>query len=314
MSTATTGFLLCDDGPASADVVVASYAHCRHVVRSCASSFYQAMRLIPEPRRSATYALYTWMRVADDLADGPGEPAQKEPAIERFWARTQIALTASGGAPDHFNGDGDDHRAARDALWPAFRDSCNRHRLSQPLLRHFIGGQLLDLRKTRYATFEELYDYCYKVASVVGLLCIEVWGYAGGDGTRRMAEWRGIAFQLTNILRDVREDALRGRVYLPADLTGGRALSPGCILSGRAAGLDDVLERLCERARHYYDASAPLDERVDPAGRACLRAMTRTYRGLLDKIACEPPAVLRARRVRLSRVRKLWIALRAACE
>jgi phytoene synthase len=303
-------FVPCD-GYLPADGIDASYGYCRELVRSCSTSFYHSMRLIREPRRSATYALYSWMRLADDLADGHGGEDEKTELLHRFWSETQSVLRSPAHAARH-HVDADHTGAA--PLWPAFRDSCTRYGLPQSLLRDFISGQLLDLRKTQYATFEELYDYCYKVASVVGLLCIEVWGYSGGEETRRLAEWRGVAFQLTNIARDVREDALQGRVYLPAAVSGGRQLSPAEILRGNgwAAALDAV-ESVCRLARAYYDASAPLDERVDPSGRACLRAMTRTYRGLLDKISCDPGAVLREGRVRLGRVQKVWIALRAAC-
>lgn len=307
--------LIACDERIPADRLGASYAHCRRFVRSCSTSFYHAMRLIPEPQRSATYALYGWMRIADDLADAAGVSATtKARSIERFWGDTQAYLLGAGHDDDNVptQPPGD---AGASTLWPALRDSCRRYQLSQPLMAEFIRGQTLDLHKTRYATFEELYDYCFKVASVVGLLCIEIWGYSGDEETRRLAEWRGVAFQLTNIARDVHEDAMRGRTYLPAELTGREELSPASLIRGDgwAAGLR-ALDAVCRLAEAYYDASAELEQRVKPAGRACLRAMTRTYRGLLDKVVSDPGAVLRPGRVRLSRAHKVWIAVRAACE
>ena len=304
-------FIPCDDDLQTPDDVAVSYGYCRSLVRSCATSFYHSMRLIPEPKRSSTYALYSWMRIADDLADADGEVDRKARSLNQFWADTQACLRGSARPPARTGGDG-----AATAVWSAFCDSCARYQLPQPLLRDFISGQLLDLRKTRYATFDELYEYCFKVASVVGLLCVEVWGYSGGAETRRLAEWRGVAFQLTNIARDVREDARRGRVYVPADLAGGGGLSSEDFLRPGGGSVPAVaaVEAVCRLARTYYDASAGLEDRVDAAGRPCLRAMTRTYRGLLDKICGNPAAVLGERRVRLGRMRKTWIALRAACE
>ena len=296
-----------------------SRSHCTRVVRERAANFYYGMRLVPEPKRSATYALYAWMREADDIADGdidadasgnadtgarPQTVAEKAQSLDRFWHDTQRVIgSAIPDVADVLSG----------PVWPAFADAVWNHGLSPAHLRSLIDGQFIDLRRDRYETFEQLYDYCYKVGGVVGILCLQVWGYAGGEDVRRLAEWRGVAFQLTNILRDVREDAERGRVYLPQELFYGDPPTPEELLAGPTPRLVSGLARLARKARHYYQASADLDRHVHRDGRPCLWAMTEIYRTLSDRIAADPAAVLRGTRVRLSPAAKAWIAMRGLC-
>ena len=272
-----------------------SREHCRRVAKRQAKNFYYGMKLVPEPKRSAMYTLYAWMRRADDLADEPGDLNRKLDSLRSFREQTHRAF---------------DGTSPEGELWPAFRELVSRYPIPRSYFDAMIDGQVQDQEQTRYPTFEQLRDYCYKVASVVGLACIEIWGYEGGESTRTLAEQRGIAFQLTNILRDVREDASRGRVYLPADDFHVAQLTPADLAPGRSETLGMGLRTLAARARDYYERSEPLDRQVHPDGRACLWAMTRIYRGLLDKITLDPTRVLRER-VRLSRFRKTTIALRA---
>jgi phytoene synthase len=296
------------------DVLRASQAYCAQVTRERAANFYHGMKLVAEPKRSANYALYAWMRLADDLADEAGELAAREVALRQFYEKTlrvidpaggaEAARAAAGGAVA--GGDGGD-----ELLWPAVRDMVLRYGLPTEYLEQMIAGQLLDQKQMRYRTFGELYDYCYKVASVVGLSCIEIWGYEGGAATRQLSEWRGIAFQLTNILRDVMEDAERGRIYLPAEDFGVYDLSPTMFTLDRSGDVVRGIGKVAQRAVEYYEKSAPLEAKVHPDGRACLWAMTRIYRGLLDQIVRDPAVVL-SRRVSLSKWRKLAIAVEAS--
>lgn len=275
-----------------------SQQHCHEVTRRRARNFYYGMKLTPEPQRSAMYAVYAWMRLADDLADEAGDDAAKVARLEAFGAQT-MAVLDGGPMPD-------------DPVWPAIVQAVREFEIPREYLHDMIDGQLMDMRQRRYRTFEELYGYCYKVASVVGLTCIEIWGYDGGESTRELAEWRGIAFQLTNILRDVREDAARDRVYVPAEDAGLFEMNPSMFLLGRPADAIEGVNKLVERAADYYARSAPLDERVHSGGRACLWAMTQIYRGLFEQIRKRPAVVLGPKRVRLSSLRKGWIALRAS--
>lgn len=300
---------------AQADVeiptVAESYIACRAVAQTRAGNFFHGMRLMPRAKRAAMYAVYAWMRLADDLADETGRDAEKKHRLEVFRRQTRAALNSAGlvapALPEHA------------PFWPAICDTLQRHEVSAADLDAMIDGQLQDQTKRRYTSFHELYDYCYKVASTVGLVCLSVWGCSGGPATRKLAEQRGLALQLTNILRDVVEDAQRDRVYLPAEDLARFDLDAETLLtflrSGRVdGGGDDRVRQLiafeCQRAAGYYAASAPLEARITPDARATCWAMMRIYHGLLVKIQRDPAAVLR-RRVSLGKPAKLAIALRA---
>jgi len=273
-----------------------SFAHCKDISRRQAANFYYGMRLTPEPKRSAMYAIYAWMRQADDLADEPGTLAEKAQRIAVFRKQTQQVFAGQS--------------LPQGPLWPAVADSIERYRLPLRYFLDMLDGQMLDQEKTRYATFAELYDYCYRVASTVGLICIEIWGYQGPQA-RQWAEWRGIAFQLTNILRDLREDAQRGRVYLPAAMLGQSVLEPAQLLGPPSPELVRGVQYLARRAAVYYRKSEPLERSLHRDGVACSRAMCGIYHGLLQKIIARPQRVFSPRRVRLGTPTKLYIALRA---
>jgi phytoene synthase len=179
-----------------------------------------------------------------------------------------------------------------------------------------IAGQLLDQSKTRYADFAELHDYCYKVAGTVGVVCLDIWGFGGGEETRGLAIRRGLALQLTNILRDLVEDARRDRLYLPLDeLKRCGTDAQGFLSRVRAGQADEVFDAVMrfqvERTARFYAESAALESRIDPTCRATCWSLMRIYRGLFDKIAADPRRVLR-QRVRLSSFQKLGIALSAS--
>ncbi|MFA7236056.1 MAG: phytoene/squalene synthase family protein [Phycisphaeraceae bacterium] len=294
--------------------------YCEQVTRQRARNFYYGMKLTPGSKgpgskRFAMYAIYAWMRLADDLADAaPGsgvgnDDAAKTASLEKF--RDMTMATLDGGGSGDGVGSGGGGEMPGDEVWPAFIDTVKRYEIPRQYLADMIDGQLMDMRVKRYATFDALYDYCYKVASVVGLTCIEVWGYDGGERTRKLAEHRGIAFQLTNILRDVREDAGRDRVYLPGEDFDVFELTPSMFLFGEQAEAMAGLRKTVARADQYFRGSEELDRLVHRDGKACLWAMTEIYRGIFEKIRRDPAAVLRDKRIRLSSMRKGWIALRA---
>lgn len=304
---------------AHGEQLAASFHHCKQVARQRARNFYYGMKLMPEPKRSAMHAIYAWMRAADDLADGPApSEASRTQRIEAFRRTTHAALAGQ---------TVEDDDAEHAAIWPAVCDVFRTYRIRREHLDAMIDGQLLDQRKTRYAGFAELHDYCYKVASTVGLVCLQVWGNDGQAETFGMAEDRGVALQLTNILRDLVEDAGRDRVYLPADeltrfgfdaesfkafvLGGGGGHIIGRPSGGRGgADFDGLMSFQIERARGHYRRSMPLESRLSAECRPTCWAMVRIYERLLEKIARDPRRVLRGR-VRLSSFAKLRIALRA---
>ena len=283
--------------------------YCHDLTRARAGNFYHGLKLTPEPKRSAMYAVYAFMRAADDLADTPATTAQSEirnpkseiKALDRFRAAMQRALDA---APDEPLPAGE--------LWPAFKHVADTYRLDPAHLHAMLDGQRCDILHHRYDTFAELYTYCYRVASVVGLVCVSVWGYEGGPATLKLAEQRGIALQLTNILRDVAEDAARGRVYLPQEDLDRFNVDPAIFTGQRPpnAAFDRFMHFQIERARAYYRASAELERHIQPDCRATSWAMMEIYRRLLERIARRPRQVLQ-RRVSLGKLEKLAIACQA---
>lgn len=280
-----------------------SFAYCQSVTRQQAKNFYYGLRLTPEPKRSAMYAVYAWMRAADDLADEDAPVEQKRREIERFRQATHEAI-ATGQAPA-------DVPAVHAAMWPAVAKTFAEYRVPVKYLDEMVDGQMLDQSKTQYATFEELYHYCYQVASTVGLVCITIWGYDGREQTRLMAEQRGVALQLTNILRDIIEDAERGRVYLPADELERFGVSIERLQRGEADDAFDKFMRFqIERAEDFYRKSQALEAYLDPGCRPTSWALMRIYHCLLARISRDPRRVLHGR-TRLRKRRKLLIALRA---
>lgn len=284
-----------------------SYAYCHELMHTAARNFYFGMRLLPETKRQAMHALYSYMRLVDDITDNtPAANDLSAPASKIDSRRQQLDQWRT-----------DTHRAlAGDTgghpIWPAFHDMVRRFQIPAKVFDDAIDGQLQDLTQNRYATFTDLYDYCYRVASTVGIAAVHIWGFRS-DHAVQHAEERGIALQLTNILRDLRDDAARGRRYLPADdcarfgCTHWNAAVGGAI----PAGFDDLLQFQTARARAYYEQSSPLEELVNADARPTLQIMTTIYRRILDRIAASPRLVL-VRRVGLSTVEKLSLVVRHA--
>jgi 15-cis-phytoene synthase len=285
----------------------AAFAACERVVREQARNFYYGLRLTPEPKRSAMYAIYAWMRAADDLADGEEgvavpDPAERRRRLERFREETDLALAG---------------RAVDDRpIWLTLAAIAPRYRLVAKDFHDMLDGQLADIpdgegTRLECARWEDLRLTCYRVASTVGLVCIRIWGYSDERAVDHAVD-RGIAFQLTNILRDIREDAGRGRVYLPRTELERAGLTIESLLAWRDdARCRSFLDAQIERAFHLYRVSEPLESMVSPECEPTLWALTRIYHRLLERIASDPRAALLGPRVRLPTWEKLWIAFRA---
>lgn len=286
--------------------VAASLQHARAVAKRHAKNFYFGMRLTPEPQRSALYAVYAWMRLADATGDGPvavPDDAQhiapdlpaRLAAWEAFRGDTIAALNANAPLPP-----GD--------VWPALRWVRQRFGLPTAPLWGMLDGQRDDLTHRGFASFDALYTYCTQVASTVGTVCIHLWGHDGDPAVAQLTEYRGVALQLTNIVRDVREDAVRGRLYLPREDLHRFDLSPAALFEPRAnEAVVRLLRFQIERARSYYEMSAALESHLTPESRRSSAVIAGVYRALLERIAADPGAVLR-KRVRLPGWKKLWLA------
>ncbi|MSU77617.1 MAG: squalene/phytoene synthase family protein [Gemmataceae bacterium] len=243
-----------------------SYRYCEEVTQREAGNFYPAFLLLPPPRRIAMCALYTFMRIADDLSDEPMPDKRRNLAAWRQQLRA--ALAGSYSHPAH----------------PALAHTVQRYGVPAKYLEAVIDGVEMDLEPVAYVTFAELRNYCYHVASVVGLSCIHIWGFEG-PAALRYAEDAGIAFQLTNILRDIAEDAARGRVYLPSDELAQFGYDAKRLTRGvRDSAYLAMMRFQAVRAHAHYHSGTRLLKRLSPSGRAVFQMMSSTYRGLLGEI------------------------------
>jgi len=271
-----------------------SYAYCERLARREAGNFYLAFRFLPRAERQAMCALYAFLRVADDLSDGPQPIPEKRQLIDSWRTRWDSALR---GRYSH-------------RLHAAFHHTVTTYGIPEEYVQAVLDGVGMDLDSVSYETFADLYPYCYRVASAVGLACIHIWGFEG-EKAKEYAEAAGIAFQMTNILRDLGEDAARGRIYLPReDLRRFNYEEEKLRRGERDATFRELMRFEVNRTREYYDKSAPLADRLNSSGRAVFLVMSRTYRGLLETIERRDYDVF-SRRVRLSKWRKVWLALQA---
>jgi phytoene synthase len=280
--------------PADSRLVTESYRYCEQLARREAGNFYHAFRLLPRHQRLAMSALYAFMRVTDDVSDGPGEIAGKQAALAAWRRELDLALAGTFSHPLH----------------AAFVHTVRTHHIPREYLDAVLEGVGMDLGPVRFDTFTELYQYCYRVASAVGLACIHIWGFSD-EKAKVHAEAAGIAFQLTNILRDLAEDAARGRVYLPREDLERFGYSEEALGRGeRGPEFRALMDFEAGRARGYYEAGSALAGLLQPAGRAVFQVMMRTYSGLLEAIRRRDYDVFSSR-VRLSRWRKLWWTVQA---
>ena len=290
--------------------IAESYAWCEKVARSQAKNFYYSFLLLSKEKRSAMCAIYAFMRYCDDLSDDEGILSNDEGIADRAAAiaqwRSDLALQFSPRALAN------PESATKHPVWPAFVDTVQRFKIPHQYFFDMIDGVSSDLEPRRVQTFDELYDYCYHVASVVGLTIIHVFGFKDGgfqdSRALELAEKCGIAFQITNILRDVREDAEKQRVYLPAEDLQKFQVSAETF--GPPERFRELMAFEAARAREYYRQSAPLVGMVDQGSRASLAALIAIYSTLLDRIVESNYDVL-ARRIRLSTTEKLWLLVRS---
>lgn len=271
-----------------------SYRLAARITRARARNFFYAFLLLPKNRRRAIYAIYAFMRHCDDVVDDSASDLRMT-ELERW--RSQVREALQGGAAVH-------------PILPAFVDTVNRYSIPHQYFYDLMDGVRMDLEMDRYATFEDLHRYCYRVAGVVGLVCLHVFGFQKAEALA-MAESAGIAFQLTNILRDLREDADRNRIYLPEEDLKRFRYSEASLKQGL---VDDHFRRLfhfeTERACDYYHQAEPLVTLVSPDCQRGLAALFGIYKGLLEKLY-RKHEVLFEKQVRLSALEKILIVLRS---
>ncbi|MFZ0738037.1 MAG: phytoene/squalene synthase family protein [Candidatus Acidiferrales bacterium] len=277
--------------------VLASYEYCRNLARAAARNFYYGIRILPPEKRDALCALYAFMRGVDDIADEPGAIAEKQRGLAERRAEMDRALAGEAGDLP---------------IWPAFRDTMDRYQIPTRYLHDLISGAEMDLTVTEYETFDRLREYCYRVAGTVGLCCVHVFGFSDPRALE-LAERLGIAFQLTNILRDVPKDYEMGRVYLPQedlDRFGCNSAEEFRRPSSSPRFLK-LAQFEADRAWQFYSDGWRLLNLVDEDSRAALWALARIYAGILARIDERGCDVLAQPPARLSAAEKIWILARA---
>jgi 15-cis-phytoene synthase len=284
--------------------VTDAYRTCREIARTQAKNFYYAFVALPEAKRNAICAVYAFMRHADDLSDDESLSI----AIRRENLSTWLAAWRRASAGDETD----------DPVFIALRDTQKRFSISNDLLDQLVQGTAMDLHRElsfegfdTYPTFRDLYRYCYLVASVVGLTCIRIFGYSD-PRAEKLAEETGIAFQLTNILRDVREDSERGRIYLPLEDLARYNVSLATLTTSAVNQKNvsveerELLRAIAARAEEYYRSGQALLPLIDADSRPALWVLVNIYHSLLKKIAANDYEVF-ASRVSVSTPKKLSI-------
>lgn len=280
-----------------------SYEECQRIVRSAHSNFYYAFFLLPKPKRDGLAALYAFMRLVDDVADEGDNVAAKQRGLAKWRAAFDRALT-------HQRVLESDAWPAGAVVLPALVDTMARYRMPSRYLHDLISGAEMDLTVQTYSSFERLKEYCYRVAGTVGLTCTHVFGFRDSRALD-LAEKLGLAFQLTNIIRDVHEDYKLGRVYLPEeDLTRYKVSKTDFGLSEATLGMRELLRFEAERAWQCYQEGAKLLGLVDEDSRGALWLLVHTYSALLARIESEDFGVF-GERVRLSRAEKMIFIAKA---
>ncbi|HET6720120.1 MAG TPA: presqualene diphosphate synthase HpnD [Rhodocyclaceae bacterium] len=265
--------------------------YCQDKAARSGSSFYYSFLFLPPERRAAITALYAFCREVDDVVDETADP--QIAATKLVWWRTEL---------DRLYAESPQHPVTQ-ALLPAVK----RFNLSKEHLQEIIDGMEMDLTQTRYLDFKGLSLYCYRVAGVVGLMATEIFGQTRRE-TSTYAVNLGTAFQLTNIIRDVGEDARRGRIYLPIEDLQKFGVNAADILNARYSdNFTALINFQIERAEQYYDkamAALPAEDRKSQRAGLIMAAI---YRTLLAEIRRENGRVLH-QRISLTPIRKLWIA------
>ncbi|MEU6845452.1 squalene/phytoene synthase family protein [Streptomyces sp. NPDC046716] len=290
-----------DHVPAHPDDVRAAYRYCEEVTRAEAQNFSYGVRLLPGPERRALSAIYALARRVDDIGDGTLDRQRKTELLARVGSMVDGLAEGSAGED------------ANDPVRVALADAAQRFPLPLTAFHELIAGVTMDVEQAEYKSFDDLLVYCRCVAGSIGRLSLGVFGCTDTHRGQEYADTLGLALQITNILRDIREDAAMGRRYLPAEDLARFHCDEAWFADGRipsGADFNGLVKHEASRARALFDEGFRLLPLLDGRSRACVGAMAGIYRGLLDSIEADPDAVM-AGRVSLSAGAKTRVALSA---
>jgi squalene synthase HpnC len=298
--------------PRQSKSVSDSYYECHRIARAAHSNFYYAFFLLPKPKRDALAALYAFMRLVDDVADEGHDLAAKQRGLAKWRAAFDEAVT---GESQAFDGTAakplpSESLPGEAEVLPALVDTMQRYKMPARYLHDLISGAEMDLTLRTYPTFDRLREYCYRVAGTVGLTCTHVFGFQDSRALD-LAEKLGLAFQLTNIIRDVHDDYALGRVYLPEEDLARYGVSAQDFGKSEATlGVRELLRFEADRAWKNYEEGAALFGLIEPESRATLWLLVHTYSALLARIESLDFAVF-GERVRLSKPEKMLFIAKA---
>jgi len=255
--------------PGTTDALAGDHVACAGVLRRAGSSFALPIRLLPPAERAGTTALYAFCRRADDIVDDTADPVAAAAALGGFAAEVDDALAG---------------RNVDDPVVRALAATVRRFTIPPACIGDILAGVRMDIERHAYETFAELEEYCRRVASAVGIAAIHIWGFESPEALV-VGHDCGLAFQLTNILRDIPEDLARGRIYLPAEDFAASGCTPADLRAGRITpGFAGLATLECERTNGLFDRAAELDRMLAPAGRRTFRAMFGVYRSLFTAV------------------------------
>ena len=271
-----------------------AYEECRLITRREAKNFYYAFLTLSADRRKAIYVAYTFCRYCDDSVDNEASLDQKLAMLEELKRKLELSYRGQ----------------ATEPVFLGLADVAKNYDIPQDYFREVLAGVESDLVKTRYQDFEELRQYCYHVASVVGLICLQIFGYRD-DGAKQHAVDLGLAMQLTNIARDVREDLELDRIYLPQEEIARFGYSEEELRAGIVNdSFRELMKFQAQRARHYFQSGFLLQPFLAPRSRACPAVLGRLYSLVLDRIEGADYDVLH-QRINLSKGEKLRVTAQA---
>ena len=256
-----------------------AYAYCQALTKSRAQNFYYAFITLPTVQRRSIYATYAFCRLCDDYSDEGDSVEEKAVKLAEFRQKFDASVK---GTP-------------QEALFTALRDSIDAHHIPYLYFHQIIDGMEMDLKYSRYETFDELQRYCYHVASVVGLVCLEIFTYTD-EKARDYAVSLGTAMQLTNILRDIAEDAVRSRIYIPQeDLRRFNYTEQDLLLGTLNSSFEELMRFEIQRARSYFELSSKLESLLPPRPGACVSVLRGLYERILRRIEAANYNVFRQR-------------------
>jgi len=307
------------------DELARSYQWCYRVARGSGSSFYRAFWLLQRPERQAMFALYAFARITDDRGDAsddsdgdsPLDAASRAAALEAWQALLDARLPPPSGSNAAVRPALEERsRAAAplfrfEPLWPALRNTVIRYHIPTELLHDLLAGVAMDLNQVRFSQWSDVDRYCYHVASTVGLACTCIW-QAAESLPHRQAIDCGLAFQLTNILRDLSEDAARNRIYLPLSELERFGCDPDSWLAGRPEGdWLGLVDSVIARARELYASGAQTIDHLPSPGARMFWLMWSSYRELLEAVDRHKAGLWKGERVRLSRSKRIALLARS---